>query len=603
MSDAASAPAVAEASGWATYRRLLGWTVPYRALLGVAAFGMVIEAGAAAGFTWLMQPMIDETLVKAGTAIDWTMPLAIVGLFVLRGIATFVTDYGMARAGRSVVRDLRVAMLGKMLRLPSARFDREPVAAMVSRLNYDTEQVAQASSDALKILLTDSLTVIGLIAVMLWYSPVVTAAIALIVPLIAAIAAYVSARYRRLNRKIQEGVADLATGAEEIIAGQQDIKVYGRQTAETARYRGMADSNLRLHLKVETTRAGASSVIQLLGAIALAVLLVVAGLEAGKGRLSPGDFVAIMTAMMAIIPSLKRLANVQAIVQRGIAAALRLFSVIDEPEEADAGVHAPDRARGVLQFRRVGLRYAEADVPALEGIEFEARPGTVTAIVGRSGSGKTTLARLLPRFYEPTEGEVLLDGVPLRDWSLAALRKQIALVGQKVMLFDDSVAANIAYGSPGGAIDDDAADSIGSADASAVRAAADAANASEFIDRLPEGMATRIGENGSRLSGGQRQRIAIARAVLKDAPVLILDEATAALDNESERLVQAALERLIPNRTTLVIAHRLSTIERADQVLVLDGGRIVEIGSHAELLARGGTYAQLHRAQFRDSPA
>ena len=526
------------------------------------------------------------------------MPLAIVGLFVLRGIATFVTDYGMARAGRSVVRDLRVALLGKMLRLPSARFDREPVAAMVSRLNYDTEQVAQASSDALKILLTDSLTVIGLIAVMLWYSPVVTAAIALIVPLIAAIAAYVSARYRRLNRKIQEGVADLASGAEEIIAGQQDIKVYGRQTAETARYRGMADSNLRLHLKVETTRAGASSVIQLLGAVALAVLLVVAGIEAGKGRLSPGDFVAIMTAMMAIIPSLKRLANVQAIVQRGVAAAVRLFSVIDEPEEADTGGHAPDRARGVLQFRRVGLRYAEADVPALDGIDFEARPGTVTAIVGRSGSGKTTLARLLPRFYEPTEGEVLLDGVPLRDWSLAALRRQIALVGQKVMLFDDSVAANIAYGAA-----DEAREANASVDPAAVRAAADAANASEFIDRLPEGMATRIGENGSRLSGGQRQRIAIARAVLKDAPVLILDEATAALDNESERLVQAALERLIPNRTTLVIAHRLSTIERADQVLVLDGGRIVEIGSHAELLARGGTYAQLHRAQFRDSPA
>jgi subfamily B ATP-binding cassette protein MsbA len=577
---------------WPVYRRLLGWTLRYRPLLALAALGMVVEAAGTAAFTWLMQPMVDETLVAAGTSIDWTMPLAIVALFVCRGIATFVTDYGMARAGRSVVRDLRVALIGKMLALPSSRFDREPVAAMVSRLNYDTEQVAQASSDALKILLTDSLTVLGLVAVMLWYSLVVTGAIAVIVPLIGVIAAYVSTRYRRLNKRIQEGVADLATGAEEIIAGQQDIKVYGRQASEVARYGRMADANLRLHLKVETTRAAASSVIQLLAAVALAVLLVVAGLEAAKGRLTAGDFVAIMTAMMAIIPSLKRLANVQAIVQRGVAAAVRLFQVLDEPVEVDAGGHAPARARGLVEFRQVGLRYDGAAGDALDTVSFTAAPGTVTAIVGRSGSGKTTLARLLPRFYEPSRGVVLLDGVPLAGWSLAALRRQIALVGQKVMLFDDTVAANIAYGAEG--------DSVG-VDPAAVRAAADAANASEFVDRLPEGMATRIGENGNRLSGGQRQRIAIARAVLKDAPVLVLDEATAALDNESERLVQAALERLFPHRTTLVIAHRLSTIERADQVLVMDGGRIVEAGTHADLLARGGTYAQLHRAQFRDA--
>ncbi|MFN7521390.1 MAG: ATP-binding cassette domain-containing protein, partial [Lysobacteraceae bacterium] len=272
--------------------------------------------------------------------------------------------------------------------------------------------------------------------------------------------------------------------------------------------------------------------------------------------------------------------------------AVRLFQVLDEPVVVDAGGHAPARARGLVVFRQVGVRFDGAAGDALDTVSFTAAPGTVTAIVGRSGSGKTTLARLLPRFYEPSRGVVLLDGVPLAGWSLAALRRQIALVGQKVMLFDDTVAANIAYGAEG--------DSVG-VDPAAVRAAADAANASEFVDRLPEGMATRIGENGNRLSGGQRQRIAIARAVLKDAPVLVLDEATAALDNESERLVQAALERLFPHRTTLVIAHRLSTIERADQVLVMDGGRIVEAGTHADLLARGGTYAQLHRAQFRDA--
>ena len=582
-------PEAPEASGWITYKRLLRWTLPYRLLLGLAFVGMIIEAAAAGAFTSLMQPMIDETLVSQNEAARWELPLVIVGIFVLRGIATFITDYGMARAGRSVVRDLRVAVLDKMLRLPSARFDREPVASLVSRLNFDTEQVAQASTEALKVLITDTLTVIALVGVMLWHSPTVTAAIAVIVPLIAVIAAYVSGRYRRLNRRIQEGVGELATGAEEILAGQQDIKVYGRQPAEVARYRVLANANLLLNMKVESTRAGASSVIQLLGAIALAVLLGVASMEASKGRLSAGAFVAIMTSMMVLIPSLKRLANVQALVQRGIAAAVRLFGLLDELEEGDHGTHAPERARGVVLFEGVGLRYPGAEQSALAGVSLRAEPGTVTAIVGRSGSGKTTLARLLPRFYEPSDGRITLDGVPLGDWSLPALRRQIALVGQKVMLFDDSVAANIAYGA------------AGEVSAEAVRAAADAANASEFIDRLPEGMATRIGENGNRLSGGQRQRIAIARAVLKDAPILVLDEATAALDNESERLVQTALERLIPNHTTFVIAHRLSTIERADQVLVMESGRIVEAGTHAELLARGGLYAQLHRAQFRDA--
>ena len=582
-------PEAPEASGWITYKRLLRWTLPYRLLLGLAFVGMIIEAAAAGAFTSLMQPMIDETLVSQNDAARWELPLVIVGIFVLRGIATFITDYGMARAGRSVVRDLRVAVLDKMLRLPSARFDREPVASLVSRLNFDTEQVAQASTEALKVLITDTLTVIALVGVMLWHSPTVTAAIAVIVPLIAVIAAYVSGRYRRLNRRIQEGVGELATGAEEILAGQQDIKVYGRQPAEVVRYRVLANANLLLNMKVESTRAGASSVIQLLGAIALAVLLGVASMEASKGRLSAGAFVAIMTSMMVLIPSLKRLANVQALVQRGIAAAVRLFGLLDELEEGDHGSHAPERARGVVVFEAVGLRYTGAEQSALEGVSLRAEPGTVTAIVGRSGSGKTTLARLLPRFYEPSEGRITLDGVPLGDWSLPALRRQIALVGQKVMLFDDSVAANIAYGA------------AGEVSPEAVRAAADAANASEFIDRLPEGMATRIGENGNRLSGGQRQRIAIARAVLKDAPILVLDEATAALDNESERLVQTALERLIPNHTTFVIAHRLSTIERADQVLVMESGRIVEAGTHAELLTRGGLYAQLHRAQFRDA--
>ncbi len=574
-------------SPWRTYRRLLGYARPYRWLLAAAGLGMAIEAGAAAAFTSLMEPMVDQTFVAHNPAVRWSLPLAIVGLFVLRGLATWVTDVGMARSGRSVVRDLRVAVMSKYLRLPSERFDREPVASLVSRLNYDTEQVTQATSEAIKVVVTDSLTIVALLGVMIYQSPRVTLAMLVVAPLIAGISGYVGSRYRRINRGIQSGVANMAQAAEEVLSGQQEVKIYGAREFEEARYRGLAERNLRLNLKVEATRASASSVVQMLAAVALAVILVVAGREAAAGRMTAGSFVALMMAMMALIPSLKRITNIQSAVQRGIAAAERLFALLDEADEPDHGTRPLARARGELVFEDVSVHYPGQPMPALESVSFRARPGTVTAIVGRSGSGKSTLIRLLPRFYAPSSGRVLLDGVPLDEYRLEDLRKQIALVGQQVMLFDDSVAANIAYGRDG-------------SDPAALQRAADAANASEFIARLPQGLDTPIGENGGLLSGGQRQRVAIARAMLKDAPILVLDEATAALDNESERLVQEAFAHLIPDRTTLVIAHRLSTIEHADQVLVLDQGRLVEQGTHADLLARGGLYAHLHRSQFRE---
>ncbi|HLS84249.1 MAG TPA: lipid A export permease/ATP-binding protein MsbA [Arenimonas sp.] len=576
-----------ETSSWVIYRRLLGRARRYWLLLAAAGVGMVFEAAAAGAFTALMEPMVNETFVARNPEVRWVLPLAIVGLFLLRGIATFCTDYGMARAGRSVVRDLRHDILAKYLRLPSARFDQEPVPSMVSRLNYDTEQVTQASSEAIKTILTDSLTILVLLGVMLYQSPRVTLVMLVLAPLIALISSTVGRRYRRINRGIQDGVASMAQVAEQALSAQQEVKIYGAQASELARYEELIERNLRLGTKVEATRAGASSVVQLLAAVALAVILVVAGLEAAKGRMSAGSFVAMLTAMMAMLPSLKRITNVQALIQRGVAAADRLFTILDSQDEADTGTVAVDRVRGEIEFRQVGLRYAGSEQAALQDLSFRAAPGTVTAIVGRSGSGKSTLIRLLPRFYEASEGAVLIDGRPVQDYRLADLRRQIALVGQRVMLFDDSIAANIAYGMP-------------DADPEKIRAAAEAANAMEFIERLPGGMQARIGENGGLLSGGQRQRLAIARAILKDAPILILDEATAALDTESERLVQAALDRLIPDRTTLVIAHRLSTVEHADQVLVLDGGRLVEQGRHADLLAGGGLYAHLHRMQFRE---
>lgn len=578
------------ADAWPIYRRLLGHSWRYWPLLALATFAMVVEAIANGSFVLLMQPLVNDGFVDPKPEMAVFLPLAIVGLFLLRGVASFVTDYGMARVGRSVVRDLREEVLAKFLRLPSTHYDVESVPAMVSRLNFDTEQVMQASTDALKTLVTDGLTIIYLLALMLMTSVKVTMAMILIAPLIGVLVWYVGKRYRRISRGIQDGMGGLAHSAEQSLAAQQDVKVHGAQDFERGRYSKLANRMLRLNMKVETTRAGASAMVQTLAAFALAGIVWVATREALQGRIDAGEFVKLMTAMMGIIPSLRRITSVQAIIGRGVSAAERLFSILDSEEEIDRGRTPLQRARGELVFEHVTLRYErDPDRLALDDISFSARPGTVTAIVGRSGSGKTSLVRLVPRFYQPSSGRITLDGVELDDYRLADLRRQIALVGQRVMLFDDTVASNIAYAS-------DAAPEQ-------LRAAAEAANAWEFIERLPQQFDTPIGENGSLLSGGQRQRLAIARAILRDAPVLILDEATAALDTESERLVQDALDKLMPDRTTLVIAHRLSTIEHADQVLVLDHGKLVEQGTHAQLLQQGGLYSHLHGMQFRETPA
>ena len=573
---------------WQIYRRLLGFARPYRPLLWLGLLGMVFEAAAGGGFTLLMRPIVNETFVTRNEGLSVLLPLAIVGLFLVRGIAGFVTDYTMARAGRSIARDQRVAVLGKYLRLPGLRFDSEPVPSMLVRLGSDSDQVAQAAIDAMKVMLQQSLQVIAMVAVMLWTSPRVTLAILLLGPPLAWVMDAVGRRYRRIGHRIQESSASLMQSADQALSNQQEVKVYGAQGVELARYTTLAEQNLRLAMKVEATRGMSSALVQMMGAVGLALLLFFAGREALAGRLDAGGFVTLMTSMIAIIPSLKQLTNVQGMLQRGVASAERLFDVLDAPDESDIGTRPLPRAQGLIEFRNVDARYPGQTLPALTDVSFTARPGTVTAIVGRSGSGKSTLIKLIPRFYEPENGMILLDGHPLQDYPLADLRRQIALVGQQVMLFDGSVAANVAYGELEPSSPDDL-----------TRAMRDA-NAMEFVESLQDRMQAQIGSRGGRLSGGQRQRLAIARAMLKNAPILILDEATAALDTESERLVQDALARLMPDRTTLVIAHRLSTIEHADQVLVLDGGRLVEQGTHVELLARGGLYAHLHRIQFRE---
>lgn len=577
-------------SAWQTYRRLLTFARPYRGLLLVAFVAALVEAGGTGAFTDLMTPITNRTFLNEGPPQDvWVMPAMILGIFLVRGIAGYITDMSMGRAARSIARDLRVNVLGKYLRLPGARFDAEPVPSILVRLGSDSDQVAQAAVDALKTMIQQALQAIVLLVVMFKASWQVSLAVLVLVPPLAFVMNKVAKRYRRVSHRIQESSAQLLQAADQTLSNQQEVKIYGAQQSELARYHVLADKNLRLAMKVESTRGISTATVQMMGAVGLAALLLIATFEAEAGRLSAGGFFTLLLAMAGIIPALKNLTNVQNVLQRGVASAERLFSVLDAPDESDGGQRALARAEGTIEFRDVTARYPGQMRPALEHISFTARRGTVTAIVGRSGSGKSSLIKLIPRFYDAEAGQILVDGHPVEDYRLVDLRRQIAMVGQQVMLFDGSVADNVAYGEMSGVAPQ------------ALDKALHGAHAMEFIGQLPEGKDASIGVKGGKLSGGQRQRLAIARAMLKDAPILILDEATAALDNESERLVQDALTQLMPDRTTLVIAHRLSTIEHADQVLVLDQGRLVEQGTHAELLAQGGLYAQLHGAQFRDA--
>ena len=476
-------------------------------------------------------------------------------------------------------------------RLPAAYFGIEPSGQQISRVTYTSEQVASASTDAVKIAITDGCTVIAMFGVMLYFSPYLTLALLVLVPAIALIATVVSRRYRQISRRIQGSMGSVAGTVEESVGAHREIRIFGGQEHEAQRFDQVVRRTRRLNLKIAATNAAASSTVQFSAALALAALVFLGTRPQVLQHMSPGVFFAVLTAMGAMLPSLKRLANVQANIQRGLSAAEDLFEVVDLPPEVDAGKQELARAHGDLRFEGVRLVYPRHGVEALRGVDLHCAPGTVTALVGRSGSGKTSLVSLLPRFVTPNAGRIVLDGQDYKNYTLPSLRRQIAWVGQDVMLFDDTVANNIAYGELAGATELE------------IIEAAEAANALDFIQALPQGIHTQVGESGNTLSGGQRQRIAIARAILKNAPILILDEATSALDTESERLIQQALQRLMHARTTLVIAHRLSTIEGADQIAVMDRGHIIERGTHAELLALDGQYASLYRLQFNDRPA
>ncbi|MFN2309822.1 MAG: lipid A export permease/ATP-binding protein MsbA [Gammaproteobacteria bacterium] len=575
---------------WATYRRLIGYVLPHWKLFLFSALAMVVFAATDTGFAALMKPMLDDSFVGKDPDAIRTIPLLLIGLFLVRGITGFISSYGMSWVGRQVIQSLRGEMFARLLSLPNRYYDAHPSGQLVAKLIYNVEQVSQASTNAITILIRDSLTVLFLLAWMFYISGWLASLFLLIGPLLVVLTRYVTRRYRVISRRIQDSMADVTQIANETIAGHKVVKAFGTQAYEQQRFDLINRKNAALQMKHIATSAAAVPATQFMAASVLAGVIYMATLDSMADKITPGGFVSFIAAMMLLMPCLKRLSTVNSALQRGIAAAEAIFALLDEAPEPDSGERPLVRARGSVEFREVGFRYPGAADPVLKGLSFVMEPGRMVALVGRSGSGKSTLAGLLPRFYDPQQGALLIDGVDIRDYRLADLRAQIALVSQDVVLFNDTVANNIAYGRADVSRD-------------AIVHAAKIAHALEFIEALPQGFDTRIGERGVLLSGGQRQRLAIARALLKDAPILILDEATSALDSESERAIQAALETLMHGRTTLVIAHRLSTVEKADLILVMEAGAIVEAGRHAELLAGEGRYAALYRLQFRDAQA
>ena len=573
------------------YLRLLRHVKPYWRMFALGILGMVVYAATTPVLPALAKPLIEGTFIEKDPVVMRWLPAVIVALFVVRGLATFVAAYGINWVGTRLVTDLRNAMFAKLLALPAAYYEQQPSGLLISKLTFDVTQVTAAATNALTIVFRDMLVIAGLLGYLLWLNWKLTLFALAMAPLVVVIVQLFSIRLRRSSREVQGAMGAITQVIDETIGGHKVVKLFGGQEYERRRF-GEEANHVRRHLMKQATAIAASApIVQLIAAIALAVIIWFAMGQSASEQLSVGDFAAFVAGMLLLMAPLKRVTDINEYVQKGLAASESVFQLIDEEAEPDRGTLALPRARGEIRFENVGFRYGSSERPALEGIELTIRPGQTVALVGPSGAGKTTLANLVPRFYHPTQGRVLLDGHDLETLTLASLRANIALVSQDVVLFNDTVAANIAYGAMNAAAEGD------------IAAAAVAAHAMEFIRAMPQGLATLIGENGVRLSGGQRQRLAIARALLKNAPVLVLDEATSALDTESERHVQAALEALMRGRTTIVIAHRLSTVENADRIVVLDRGRIAETGTHRELLERGGTYDKLYRIQFAPEPA
>ena len=568
------------------YGRLWRYVAPHRIIGLIAVVAMAASAIIEAAMVWLVEPLMDETLVAHNLETARWMPFAFVIIFIARGVAGFATEASLGWIGRSVISALRRNVFNKFLTLPSRFIERHATGPMLSRMTYNVEMVAESVTSVVTIMVRDLLTVIAAMGVMIYQSVRLFVFVMILLPIIAALIQVLGRAFRRYSGRIQDSVGEVTQVAEEVLTGNRVVKIFGGYDYESERLAEVDQRNFRQNLKLIRSRSFGVAVTQVIFGIGVAGVIYAAGVESLNGNLSPGSFMSFFGAMMLMLQPLRRITNVNATLQRGIAAGASLFHIIDEEDEIDSGSYRNEDVRGKVEFKNVSFSYGNDESQVLDDVSFTVEAGKSIAIVGQSGAGKSTLVGLLPRFYDVNSGEILLDGTPVQDYELANLRSNISLVSQDVILFNDTIANNLAYGQ------------LRQCSRAELLQAAEAAHVIDFTQDLPDGFETVVGDRGILLSGGQRQRIAIGRALLKNSPVLILDEATSSLDTKSERRIQEALSTLMQDRTTLVIAHRLSTVESADRIIVLDQGRIVESGTHGELLGAGGVYASLHEMQF-----
>ncbi|MET2897925.1 lipid A ABC transporter ATP-binding protein/permease MsbA [Vibrio rotiferianus] len=571
---------------WQTFKRLWQFIRLYKSGLAVAVVALVINAVSDTYMISLLKPLLDEGFGNAESDFLRTLPLIVFAMMFIRGVSGFVSTYCLSWVSSNVVMHIRRMVFNHFMHMPVSYFDKEKTGNLLSRITYDSEQVSAATSQALVSIVREGASIIGLLVLMFYNSWQLSLVLFAVAPVVAWAIGVVSKRFRKISKNMQTMMGHVTASAEQMLKGHKVVLSYGGQDIERQRFDIVSNQMRQQNMKLVTAQAAANPIIQMIASIAIVVVLYLASIDSIKEQLTPGTFTVVFSAMFGLMRPLKALTNVTSQFQRGMAASQTLFALVDLEPEKNEGKFTVERAKGDVAVKDVSFTYQGAEKPALENVSFDIPRGKTVALVGRSGSGKSTIANLFNRFYDVSGGSITLDGHDIRDYELKNLREQFALVSQNVHLFNDTIANNIAYATEGKFTNED------------IERAAKLAHAMEFISKMDGGLDAMIGENGASLSGGQRQRVAIARALLRDAPVLILDEATSALDTESERAIQSALDELQKDKTVLVIAHRLSTVENADEILVVDEGAIVERGNHADLIAKDGAYAQLHRIQF-----